>query len=107
MSVIPGLLLIGEGHRVGYLFIPFFRSLWALYHQLWSRAYAFLLLPSHAVSVRQWVRGNNAAPSAWTPLGLGPLWAIGVGSPPANPLQGPVGLDITLVRIVSCCPLQA
>ena len=31
MSVIPGLLLIGEGHRVGYLFIPFFRSLWALY----------------------------------------------------------------------------
>ena len=40
-------------------------------HQLWSRAYAFLLLPSHIVLVRQGVRGNNAAPSACTPLGLG------------------------------------
>ena len=54
-------------------------------HQLWSRASAFLLLPSHVVLVRQGVRGNNAAPSACTPLGLGaylgrwglaPLWLI-------------------------------
>lgn len=72
MSVIPGLLLTKQRAQ-GRVFVHplLLVHLGPIFHHLWSIAYAFLLLTSHVVLVRQGIRENNSTPSACTLLGLG------------------------------------
>lgn len=86
-----------RGHRVGCSFTPFSWSIWALYSS------PTVHLTSHVVLVRQ---GKEETIQPHQPAhcwGWGPICAAGGWLPSSYSLQGPVGLGITLVRIISCC----
>lgn len=102
MSVIPGLLLTKEGAQVGCSFTPFSWSIWALYSSPTVHNLGFSPFDLPRCLGQAGVRGNNIAPSACTVLGLG-AYLCCWGLAPLQLLQGPVGLGITLVRIISCC----